>query len=779
MNFDYDEKGDIFAYFVASFGALFLVPLTIIKWRGDKDADAEKRIERLRPMHGSSRWFKEKEKAIYGASSIPFFRRAMIILGWSVLGLVVYNASLKHEEFKVEFDPFAILGIDAADYPDFHESKKAIKIIYKKLSKTNHPDKMRNQWLRDNPDEGDVPEDILETFDNEWTTIVKAHNTLTDEASYENYVKYGNPDGQLSTTWGIALPKWLVQEENHFYVLGVYGLLFGIMLPAIVGNWWYKSIQFTGDAVLIKTTKLFEYYVYKTPNMNRRRALMVFSGAFEFNRSHNKEIKERPTDQVELPELINKIEEHERTIRKPPTDKPFDQSYSMKVRLLYFAHMYNIPLSPELQEDLDMVLKKMPDLHSELISKVFFLTQYMLQNGQMARVPKVESLDNLIKNMQNLVQGLPLNQRSVAFSQLPHFREEFIRHLNAKKIRSLKQLAAKPLEEIRSIFKNLSDEEFTELHNVFKDMPALKLNVDVKVEDDDDTSKITAGSIVTITTRLTRNTMSDITEAAENGEELTVNDGDFGEVKVTANVEAQAKAVQNKKKKGVKANKGPAAAAAKRAAKAAREAETGSGDTKEEEEPEVEEVEEDTENVEGNELVPNSEEAHESSEEEDDEEVEWKRLQGKVKKKESALTRDNSKITHTVYSPRCPTEKQEWWWVYMCMTSPKREKLTERLMCDPINVCNLVNEQEVDIRFPAPGRPGQYNFVVYVRSDAFIEVDVKYEFTITVHERIEPVVTADAWDSEESGDEQGGYVTDSEAEISESSSSEEESSDEE
>jgi hypothetical protein len=48
---------------------------------------------------------------------------------------------------------------------------------------------------------------------------------------------------------------------------------------------------------------------------------------------------------------------------------------------------------------------------------------------------------------------------------------------------------------------------------------------------------------------------------------LTVNDGDFGEVKVTANVEAQAKAVQNKKKKGVKANKGPAAAAAKRAAK--------------------------------------------------------------------------------------------------------------------------------------------------------------------------------------------------------------------
>lgn len=69
---------------------------------------------------------------------------------------------------------------------------------------------------------------------------------------------YGNPDGQLQTSFGIALPEWLVKEGNHLYVLGVYGLIFGIMLPAVVGNWWYKSIQYTGESVLIKTTKLFE-----------------------------------------------------------------------------------------------------------------------------------------------------------------------------------------------------------------------------------------------------------------------------------------------------------------------------------------------------------------------------------------------------------------------------------------------------------------------------------------------------------------------------------------
>lgn len=55
--------------------------------------------------------------------------------------------------------------------------------------------------------------------------------------------------------------------------------------------------------------------------MNRRRALMVFSGAFEFKREHNKEIEERENDSEELISIMKKIEEHERNIAKPPTDQ--------------------------------------------------------------------------------------------------------------------------------------------------------------------------------------------------------------------------------------------------------------------------------------------------------------------------------------------------------------------------------------------------------------------------------------------------------------------------
>lgn len=64
----------------------------------------------------------------------------------------------------------------------------------------------------------------------------------------------------------------------------------------------------------------------------------------------------------------------------------------------------------------------------------------------------------------------------------------------------------------------LTEEEFAELYTVFKSLPALRMDVDVKVEDDDCENKITAGSIVTISTKLTRQGMGDITAAADAGE---------------------------------------------------------------------------------------------------------------------------------------------------------------------------------------------------------------------------------------------------------------------
>lgn len=59
-------------------------------------------------------------------------------------------------------------------------------------------------------------------------------NSLTDETTRENLEKYGHPDGRQDVSMGIALPQWIVERKNNVWVLGVYGLLFGGALPALV-----------------------------------------------------------------------------------------------------------------------------------------------------------------------------------------------------------------------------------------------------------------------------------------------------------------------------------------------------------------------------------------------------------------------------------------------------------------------------------------------------------------------------------------------------------------
>ena len=47
-------------------------------------------------------------------------------------------------------------------------------------------------------------------------------------------MRIGNPDGPKATTFGIALPKWIVSEQYGIWVLAFYGLVFMVILPTVV-----------------------------------------------------------------------------------------------------------------------------------------------------------------------------------------------------------------------------------------------------------------------------------------------------------------------------------------------------------------------------------------------------------------------------------------------------------------------------------------------------------------------------------------------------------------
>jgi len=130
--------------------------------------------------------------------------------------------------------------------------------------------------------------------------ISKAYAALTDETARENWEKYGNPDGPGATSFGIALPSWIVEKENSILVLGLYALVFMIALPTIVGIWWYRSVKYGGDQVLLDTTQLYYYFIHKTPHMIFKRVIMIVSASLEFERGHNSEIMERAQDNFQV-----------------------------------------------------------------------------------------------------------------------------------------------------------------------------------------------------------------------------------------------------------------------------------------------------------------------------------------------------------------------------------------------------------------------------------------------------------------------------------------------
>ena len=77
-------------------------------------------------------------------------------------------------------------------------------------------------------------------------------------------MEYGHPDGKQAFSYGIALPKWIVESSNGYYMLGLYGLLFGVLLPAIVGRWWYGSRSLTKEGIETETAARYFQTVKET-----------------------------------------------------------------------------------------------------------------------------------------------------------------------------------------------------------------------------------------------------------------------------------------------------------------------------------------------------------------------------------------------------------------------------------------------------------------------------------------------------------------------------------
>ncbi|XP_058053619.1 translocation protein SEC63 homolog isoform X2 [Anopheles bellator] len=738
QKFQYDESGGTFFYFILSFLALILIPATFYFWPRKKKEDPD-----LKRENCNCEPCLKKRATMEHSDPYKGFKELLIklslVAGWALLAFLTYKVSQFDYEMS-NFDPYEILGVPLGS------SQKDIKKAYRTLSVILHPDK--------------------ETGDEKaFMKLTKAYQALTDDEARKNWEKYGNPDGPGATSFGIALPSWIVEKENSIWVLGLYGLVFMVALPIVVGTWWYRSIRYSGDKVLLDTTNMYWYFFHKTPQMAVKRVIMILAASFEFDKRQNNQVIERQSDNDEVPALIRQLP----NLNEKCKELPFSRLYSLKARAILHAHLSRIPLKANtLEIDRQLIVRKCPYLIQEMVSCVSHLIM-LAYARKIQRVPKIETIENCMKLSPMVMQGLWEFKHPIL--QLPHLTEEIRQYMLRKfNVRNLQQLAQLKPDQSRAALRSLSDEQYANVVKVLGRMPLIDFNMKCEVVDDENSNVVTAGAIVTVTVELVRRSMSElfgdatakekqgIAESNENGD----GEGDAdGELEVTDEKQdpkqtkkqpvwqpKPGKGPYKGKSKGAQKNRRIAAAVAAAAAAAAAataavaqtqaskgshagDKEKGGGDRKA---AGPDEMESDAES--------GAESDNDASDAAADDDDEWEKFQQKINKREKLEGR--SKVSHPVHCPLFPEEKHEYWWTYIC------DRKSRTMLTVPYHVTNLIHREEVQLKFTAPRWAGVYVFTVCLRSDSYFGMDQQLELKLDVKDPAAIPTEHPQWDISES-----------------------------
>lgn len=732
QQFTYDEKGSTFLYFLVSVFVMLLIPLSYFFWP-KSCKNEERRMNHLCRIHGQSKWYKKVQKALQKKKSKPSLKKVGILLGWVFFFFLIYKLS-NIENDHVEYNPYEVLGISEGATP------AQIKKRYRELSREKHPDK-----------QGGNQEEFIK--------ISKAHDALVDPETRENWKKYGNPDGAQAMQFGIALPKWIFESNNSYIVLGIYVLLFMLLLPYMVGKWWYRSIKYSKEEVLLNTTQLFFFFINKSPNMNLKRAMMVFSAAFEFCHENNPKVRApTPQDNEDLPELLRMLETNY-NIAENAKERPMNHAYSIKARILINCHLARVDLySAHLLEDLDYILTKSSILLQEMVNCISQLT--IMANYSKGQKPRLETLENVMKLAPMMVQAI--RESKSPLLQLPYFNEDYVKYCHTNKktsgVKNLRALASMSEGDRRQMLRRMSDEAYEMMLSVLRNFPDIHLEPMIHVIDDYETHIITAGAIVTVTLHMTRKNLmeSELVKESIFDEEFVDGDenvdGDGEKSLVQQKLKPWEKQLKKKKKK--KMNKGSGGGTGKKIKKVEKVKSEVDKKVEKSKNSDSEEVDSETE-------VEDL--AHHSDD--DQEEREWEELQASYKKKERTAFEYIDKRTHTVYAPYYPVEKNEWWWVYVA------DRKTHTLLTAPVLICNLRDEQQVELKFPAPPKPGKYTYTIWCRSDSYLDCDRSKDIKLDVKEAKPVDEDHPQWQMSDDEDEDEALISDEEGISSDDESS--------
>uniref|UniRef100_A0A5K3FZM8 SEC63 domain-containing protein n=1 Tax=Mesocestoides corti TaxID=53468 RepID=A0A5K3FZM8_MESCO len=273
----------------------------------------------------------------------------------------------------------------------------------------------------------------------------------------------------------MALPKWIIQKENTMLVVGVYAIVFMLMLPLVVGLWWSNSMKYSNTKVLLVTVRLFCGSFMYNPFMAMPRLIKLLSSAYEFNSQFNKEIICRPSDNVELPPLISQIPMFtifKRAIVGAP--------YAIKARALIYAHMLRLDLPPKsLSVDKQYIIAQCPRLLEEMINSLLVVLSMTTEDrGSRKKMPQVmATIENCMHLTPMLVQALSPISASTPLLQLPHIGTTQLRQIAyaQRNLKTVRQIARLPDDKRRVVLSGLSEEQYRDVVSVLAAMPLVEI----------------------------------------------------------------------------------------------------------------------------------------------------------------------------------------------------------------------------------------------------------------------------------------------------------------
>ena len=437
-DYSYDAEGQFFPFFMLTMVGLVTVPLTynVLKPSTELEQTAAHIESDFKPkdedlIQAQKKRQRRKERKLK--------RIVAVIFGWismAYLAYLVYNS----EQTRIKlWDPYDILGVSRS------LSEREIDKFYRRLSIVYHPDKVK-------PDPN--KNETVESINDRWVEMTKAYKALTDEDIRNNYLMYGNPDGKMSTSIGIALPKWMVEEGNRWIVVGFYGVLLGVLLPWTLGSWWYGTQSRTKEGVVHKSAgNLFKEWKEDVDEID-------ILGAVSVGEEY-KEIVKSDAGAAKVEKLVMLSDVPEEAKKKIRSE---DDPVKRKSLCLLWAYLARIDLG-------DAELEK----EKYSIPPVAFL----LNNSFTSITLPFQLLSPLVASyhaQQHLIQAT--TPKSSPALQLPNFSPEVVQKLSGTSSKSpltIQKLMALPPSVRRSLCSALTDSQYKSAMKTASSIPNLQV----------------------------------------------------------------------------------------------------------------------------------------------------------------------------------------------------------------------------------------------------------------------------------------------------------------